>query len=173
MPKNVTGLEKWWFRLATEVPIESRMTDFSIAGKPRIVLFVSPNDEDHRALIHILRPAGWSLDSAFDCVEAIKSLEAESVPVVIVERDLPDGNWKTLHNRLIQMPFPPKLIVTCRLADERLWAEVLNLGGFDVLAQPFYRPEVLRSVSSACSRWDREWRQAHGGIEQVAFSATA
>lgn len=142
-------------------------------NKPRIVLFVSPNDEDHRALIHILRPARWSLDSAFSCVEAIKSLQTEPAPVVIVERDLPDGNWKTLHNQLMQMPFPPKLVVTSRLADERLWAEVVNLGGFDVLAQPFYTREVLRSVNSACSRWDEEWRKAHAGIEQAACCALA
>lgn len=149
------------------------MTNLPIAGKRRIVLFVSPNDEDHRALIHILRPAGWSLDSAFGCVEAIQSLEVERAPVVIVERDLPDGNWKTLHNRLMQMPFPPKLIVTCQLAGERLWAEVLNLGGFDVLAQPFYAREVLRSVNSACSHWDEEWRKADGGVEVAACCATA
>ena len=71
------------------------------------------------------------------------------------------------------MPLPPKLIVTCRLADERLWAEVLNLGGFDVLAQPFYAREVVRSVNSACSHWDEEWRKAHGAIEEAACCATA
>ena len=159
--------------MASEVRIDSQMNNLSVAGKRHIVLFVSPNDEDHRALIHILRPAGWSLDSAFSWVEAIKSLEAEPTPVVIVERDLPDGNWKTLHNRLIQMPLPPKMIVTCRLADERLWAEVLNLGGFDVLAQPFHVREVLRSVNSACSHWDEEWRKAPSGIEEAACCTTA
>jgi len=42
------------------------------------------------------------------------------------------------------------LIVTSRVADARLWAEVLNLGGFDVIAKPFHAPEVLhvlRTVS--------------------------
>jgi DNA-binding response OmpR family regulator len=41
------------------------------------------------------------------------------------------------------------LIVTDRAADEALWAEVLNLGGFDVLAQPFDPTEVSRVVASA------------------------
>ena len=149
------------------------MNNLSVARKPHILLFVSPHDEDHRALIHILRPVGWSLDSAYSCVEAIKSLQTEPSPVVIVERDLPDGSWKTLHNRLMQMPFPPKLVVTSRLADERLWVEVLNLGGFDVLPQPFYAREVLRSVNSACRRWDEEWRKANKGIEQAACCAHA
>jgi DNA-binding response OmpR family regulator len=143
------------------------MTNLSVAEKRRIVLFVSPHDEDHCALIHILRPAGWSLDSAFGCLDAIKSLEVESAPVVIVERDLPDGNWKSLRNRLIQMPFAPKLIVTCRLADERLWVEVLNLGGYDVLAQPFYAREVLSSVNSAFNHWGEEWaNRMSAGIER-------
>ena len=149
------------------------MNNLSVARKPHILLFVSPHDEDHRALIHILRPLGWSLDSAYSCVEAIKSLQTEPAPVVIVERDLPDGSWRTLHNRLIQMPFPPTLVVTSRLADERLWVEVVNLGGFDVLAQPFYAREVLRSVNAACSRWDEEWRKAHSEIEQAACCAPA
>jgi len=39
---------------------------------------------------------------------------------------------------------PPLLIVTSRLADERLWAEVLNLGAHDVLAKPFNAEEVVR-----------------------------
>jgi len=115
----------------------------------RLVLLVSPNEEDHWALIHILRPASWAVDTAHTCAEAIRSLAIEPAPVVIVESYLPDGNWKTLWNQLMRMEFPPKLIVTSKLADERLWAEVLNLGGFDVLAQPFCASEVLRCVNSA------------------------
>lgn len=45
---------------------------------------------------------------------------------------------------------PPKLIVASRLADERLWAEVLNLGGYDLLVKPFVADEVQRVVSLAC-----------------------
>ena len=45
---------------------------------------------------------------------------------------------------------PPALIVTSRLADERRWAEALNLGAWDVLAKPLDRREVLRSVRAAC-----------------------
>jgi DNA-binding response OmpR family regulator len=115
----------------------------------RLVLVVSQNEEDHWALIHILRPAGWAVDTAHTCAEALRSLAIEPASVVIVERYLPDGNWKTLRNQLMRMEFPPKLIVTSRLADERLWAEVLNLGAFDVLAQPFCPSEVLRCINSA------------------------
>jgi len=115
----------------------------------RLALVVSPNEEDHWALIHILRPAGWAVDTVRTSMEALRSLAIEPASVVIVDRYLPDGNWKTLHNQLIHMEFPPNLIVTSRLADDRLWTEVLNLGAFDVLAQPFCANEVLRCVNSA------------------------
>ena len=36
-----------------------------------------------------------------------------------------------------------------RLADEALWAEVLNLGGYDLLASPFDPIEVDRVVTLA------------------------
>jgi hypothetical protein len=44
---------------------------------------------------------------------------------------------------------PPQLIVTSRTADESLWAEVLNIGGYDVMALPFERLEVERVIASA------------------------
>jgi hypothetical protein len=52
--------------------------------------------------------------------------------------------------QLLPSPF---LIVTCRLADEHLWAEALNVGAYDVLAKPFDAPEVIRVVSLAWLHW--------------------
>ena len=43
---------------------------------------------------------------------------------------------------------------------------LLNLGGFDVLAQPFCATEVLRCVSSACRHWPEE-------LEETPQSMTA
>jgi FixJ family two-component response regulator len=48
------------------------------------------------------------------------------------------------------------MIVTSRLADDRLWAEALNLGVYDVLAKPFDRTELIRSVRLAWEHWRRE-----------------
>jgi FixJ family two-component response regulator len=50
------------------------------------------------------------------------------------------------------------LIVTSGLADAHLWAEVLNLGGYDVLAKPFDDQEVQRVVAGA-------WRQQQNRSE--------
>jgi DNA-binding response OmpR family regulator len=45
------------------------------------------------------------------------------------------------------------LIVTSRLADEKLWAEALNLGAYDVLAKPFDRQELVRTANLAWLHW--------------------
>jgi hypothetical protein len=41
-------------------------------------------------------------------------------------------------------------IVASRLADEHMWAEVLSLGGFDLIAAPFELEDVLRVSMTAC-----------------------
>jgi DNA-binding response OmpR family regulator len=71
------------------------------------------------------------------------------VHVVITEKELPDWNWKGVLVDLRRLESPPQLIVTSRDADERLWAEALNVGAYDVLAQPFNRDEVERVIASA------------------------
>jgi hypothetical protein len=49
---------------------------------------------------------------------------------------------------------PPQLVVTSRLADDALWSEVLNRGGYDVLPEPFEHEEVERVISSARRHFD-------------------
>jgi len=84
-----------------------------------------------------------------DCEQALGHLTDSRISVVICEALLPDGNWKDLLARMASAQASPVLVVTSKVADESLWAEVLNLGGYDVLAQPFDREEVARVVRSA------------------------
>ena len=63
-------------------------------------------------------------------------------------------NWKNLLRYLRRSVPAPQLIVASRLADDSLWAEVLNIGGYDVLAQPFRREEVERVIAAARRHFD-------------------
>lgn len=45
------------------------------------------------------------------------------------------------------------LVVTSRDANNTLRMEVLNLGGYDVLAKPLNEEEMKRAVSGALRRW--------------------
>jgi len=73
--------------------------------------------------------------------------------VVLCEQVFADGDWRDLLRELdAHAPEAPPVIVCSRLADDRLWAEVLNLGGYDVLSKPFASAEVNRVVGMAASR---------------------
>jgi DNA-binding NtrC family response regulator len=115
------------------------------------VLAVTPHEGDRVSLGRILRSPGWRLIAASNLKEALACVEEHGVSVAICERDLPDGTWRALLEALDEIPDRPKLIVCSRLADNGLWAEVLNLGGYDVLMAPFDREEVLHVVSLAAA----------------------
>jgi DNA-binding response OmpR family regulator len=72
--------------------------------------------------------------------------------VVICDQTLADGDWRDLLVALQAEADAPPLIVVSRLADDRLWAEVLNLGGYDLLTKPFIAVEVTRVVRMAARR---------------------
>ena len=119
-----------------------------------VALAVSPLPADRARLREILSQGNWELHEASDCCGALALLRDQRVPVLLCERDHADGNWEDLLKATARLPDPPNLIVFSRLADESLWAKVLNLGGFDVLMTPFEPEEVLRVAFAAWSRWE-------------------
>ena len=136
------------------------------------VLAVSPLPADRVRLREILSQGNWKLHEASDCREALALLRDHSVTVLLCERDHADGNWEDLLNATARLTTPPNLIVFSRLADESLWAKVLNLGGFDVLMTPFEPEEVLRVTFAAWSRWECDFAASTAKEAEVADRAT-
>jgi len=124
------------------------------------VLSVSPSEDDHDALERLLNRRKWQIRKALTLTSAVALLQETQISVVVCERDLDAGTWKDMLDHLTLLPQPPCLIVTSRLADDCLWAEALNVGAYDVLAKPFDRNEVLRSVSLACLHWSGQQHEA-------------
>ena len=133
-------------------PFEN-LPEISPADKTVAVLAVSPYREDHARLRGIFTHSNWRIATASTCHEAIRFLQTNRMAVLVCERDLPDGTWKNLLEGLALLPFPPLLVVTSKQADDDLWAEVLNLGAYDVLSKPFDRAEVTRIISLAWLHW--------------------
>ncbi len=137
----------------------------TIPQPPRTVtvLEVSSDESDHSALAEIFSHSNWKLHVSRSCAEAVSFLAKKPIPVVVCERELPDGTWKDIQDRLGRAANPPALIVSCRLADDRLWAEVLERGGFNVLSKPFRKSEVFRDVSLAWLDWKSRVERMHAG----------
>jgi DNA-binding response OmpR family regulator len=127
------------------------------AAENVVVLSISPTEEDHTALKRILsRPEStassestWTIYPAVALESALPVLRENPIAIVLSERDLVPGTWKDVLAETLTLSDPPLLIVASRLADEYLWAEVLNLGAYDVLAKPFDAEEVIRVLTSA------------------------
>ncbi|HEY1342312.1 MAG TPA: response regulator [Bryobacteraceae bacterium] len=120
-------------------------------NSPIGILSISPTREDHAAVRGVCHGASYQVATAETCHQALRRLIRGGISVVVCERELPDGGWHdVLHGT--QSLGSPLLVVTSRLADDRLWAEVLNLGGFDVIAKPFVESELRRVLESACRR---------------------
>jgi DNA-binding response OmpR family regulator len=119
------------------------------------ILLVSPYRDDHASLRHILHHDGWQISRCSSAAEAAAQLKTNALSIVICERDLPDGTWKDVLAHCEDLTHPPRLLVVSRHADENLWGEVLNLGGYDVLVKPFDCSEVTRVVGMAWRHWFR------------------
>lgn len=117
------------------------------------ILTIAGSDVDADSVRSILNHSNWRVYEAHGQEEALQILGARTVAVVICEANLPDGDWRTFLDRLTGMAEPPLLIVTSEQADERLWAEVLNLGAYDLIPRPFDQKEVIRIVSAAWLHW--------------------
>lgn len=128
--------------------------------KTQTILFVGIAESDGLSLGKIFLASNLQPHGVCNCHEAIEFLDQHKIPVVLTEPELPDGSWRKLLDYMAKHAAPPNLIVSCRLPDDRLWAEVLTMGGYDLLATPFEAGEVLRVTSAAQNNWG--YRQVEG-----------
>jgi len=130
----------------------------------RSILVALASGEECVPLRRIFSGTDWALRFAPALSDVRAVLGASSFGVVICAAKSRDGHcWKEVLNEVQRLPIPPQLIVADRLADEGLWAEVLNLGCYDLLTTPFDREEVLRVVPRAWDFWKRELEHAATG----------
>jgi hypothetical protein len=117
-----------------------------------IVLSISPHGEDCLSLQHMLKCA-WTVIASATAASALPVPGEIPIPIVFCDCETMTGAWRSLLGQLSRFRAPPLLMATSRLADERLWAEALNLGAWDLLATPFEADEVIRFFSIGCQHW--------------------
>lgn len=119
-------------------------------------LLVGDYQDERLRVNEIFQRSGWRLLEASDRQRALYCLDRNAVHVLIVDSDAPKWNWKRVLRDLHRRRRPPALVVTSRLADDALWSEVLNLGGYDVLIRPLAAEEVERVIAAARRQFDRQ-----------------
>lgn len=126
--------------------------DLSVQDARTVVLVVSSVEEDRRTLARMLAshacPRYWKATVE----EAADWLTLNRARVVVCDRSLPDGNWRDLWLQIRELPDPPRFIVSADWTDARLWAQVLNLGAWDVIVKPYDANEVTRILQQVCGK---------------------
>jgi DNA-binding response OmpR family regulator len=162
--------------LSEEAALDLRTQSAPASENAMAILLVGPFDARRGTLREIFAPPHWEIREAATFADAVGILNKRRIAVTICDTEIADGNWQALLADLQRRANPPTFIVSSRLGDERLWAEVLNLGGYDVLVQPFDRREVLRVTYMAWLAW-RQKIAATDGADirrlQIASDAAA
>ena len=135
---------------AASLKIRTSMSRPSRVSQPIRILSVSEALSDHVAMRRSIPEIPCQILTIDTCRGASQLLHRGRISIVICESNLPDGTWRDILNCVRTSSEKPILIVTSRFADEYLWAEVLNLGGFDVVAKPFNIEELRHVLETVC-----------------------
>jgi DNA-binding response OmpR family regulator len=131
----------------------SRNRSQKIGVPEKIAIVTISNDPSyHRWLIGTIGKPPLALLPAWSISAALSLVERLQAAVVLFDDDVPGSNWRPFLAALDGMNTPPALIVTPRFAGERIWAEALNLGAFDLLFKPFDHCEATRVIAAAIRR---------------------
>jgi DNA-binding NtrC family response regulator len=118
--------------------------------EPLFVLLADHGLDNYSIIWRVCERNRWQFRQASDRQQALSLLATARCATLITGPRLPGGEpWQVLLEESANLPSPSVIIIAAHLADEALWAEVLNLGGYDVLAMPFDEDEVERVLSAA------------------------
>ena len=116
------------------------------------ILFISGHEDDARSISQMLHATHITLEHVGSVEQARAKLRENDYSVLFTEAALPDGRWLDILHLARACPRELEVIVTDPHADARFWTEALNMGAYDLVAQPFYEPEVRRILYNACTR---------------------
>ena len=83
--------------------------------------------------------------------KAVGILGSEKITVVFCEESLPDGNWWPIQESALDANDTP-VVVCCIFPTADFAAEVVHLGGYDILPRHTDALEVIRVFKNACYR---------------------
>jgi DNA-binding NtrC family response regulator len=110
-------------------------------------------------LLTILQRNGMETAAAGDFRDGHLKLQEQPFDLLFVDAELPGGPWQRLVPAVVASGKDCEVIVCSRCGDERLWAEVLQCGAYDLIAEPFEEGEVARIARCAL---DSHYLQRYG-----------
>ena len=116
-----------------------------------VVKLLAVTSETNRKL---LKQKLSPLDQGLVCVDSVHEIaplhrKQHSFEVVLLPASLSDADWWTVWSELATVSPRPSILVYTRHPTFQLWTAVLDLGGYDVISEPFGDQEIKTAVLSA------------------------
>jgi DNA-binding NtrC family response regulator len=125
------------------------------------LLIVTTRAEDIDELKALLWDAPWELTEVAQLEEAAGALKSAPAPILLFDRDTAGEVWQEALKRLIKVRRNACIVLLSSVADQYLWEEVVQHGGFDVLARPFRKEHLLSTLVFAYAHCKRPWPKAN------------
>lgn len=128
-------------------PGERDHQTYAAPGTERpVIVFVAASADDARAFREIVDPHCWLVVNVPDLIGARAVIDKLRPKLVVCDTEIEGhGSWRDLLEGHDARP-SFALIVVSQHAEEALRADVLNLGGSDVLERPFAVGDVERVI---------------------------
>ena len=109
------------------------------------VLVVTPSPNDYDLIVSSLASEELEVLPANCLLEAVLHQMASPEPYIVVyDTDSPE-EWRQALRRFLTVRPQTRVVLVSRLADDQMWMDVLDSGGFDLVLKPF-QPLDIRSV---------------------------
>jgi FixJ family two-component response regulator len=166
--KSVVSAVRNWIRSMAEegpVPTPGAPEESGQASALMPVLLASERDDDHQTLQALLQNTRWTVARALSWGDAASFCGRVIKPVILVDRYFQGSDWRFTVSSMVNLESNSCLILLSDVSDQYLWNEVVQHGGFDVLARPFQRSEVLRTLEFAQRHSGTPWPPLHSPEE--------
>jgi DNA-binding NtrC family response regulator len=126
----------------------------------RILVFAPPNR--HAEFAERLANAKVTVLVVGDSAEAASVIgEDEVFQVALLPGDLSDTNWWELWGVLARLHPSPASLVYTRDPSFQMWSGVLDVGGHDVVVEPFSDEELRDAVLRAAKSFEQRPENSH------------
>jgi DNA-binding response OmpR family regulator len=137
--------------------MEPNMTDahLDVDRKPVVRMLALVPLEMQGQIRRQLASLGVVVDFVSKAVEMSQlALSRRSYHVALLPAELPDNGWWSLWGEITLLNPRPEILVYAHKATFQLWSGVLEIGGYDVIVEPFTEEELQGAVTRAARSFE-------------------
>ncbi|MEE4314757.1 MAG: response regulator [Desulfofustis sp.] len=123
-----------------------------IAGTPANILVMEDEKIVAQGLEMVLAEEGYDVELAYTGADALKSMSAKSVDLLIADLRLPDIDGMEVIKTVKARKPTTEVIVITGYSSVTSAVDAMKLGVFDYLAKPFTESEIKEAVDGALKR---------------------